>query len=94
MTDTTLSKDEIAPRDGRCRVTRPERIDIGSDILIRNDVLAKAEGVSVRSLDSGDARGDPFTFIGGIKYRPLRGHQEYRANQIRVLGQPPKRRRA
>lgn len=80
MTDTTT---DHFPRDSRCRVARPERIDIGDDVLERNDVIARREGRSVRSLDREDGFGAPFTFIGGVKYRPMRAYLEYRLSQIR-----------
>ena len=75
------------------REMRPERIDIDGDVLVRNDVLAKEYGRSVRGLDREDARGAPYTHIAGIKYRPAGAYKAFLAAQIKVRGQPPKQRR-
>jgi hypothetical protein len=79
---------------GRTRSERPERIDIGSDILVRNDLVARELGTSERTVNRGDALGAPFTFIGGIKYRPERAYREYLAGRIQHRGQAPLRRRS
>jgi hypothetical protein len=75
------------------RAQRPERIPIPGDELVRNDIVARDEGVTERSLNRGDAQGDPYTFVGGVKYRPLRAHQEFRASRIIVQGRESPRRR-
>ena len=77
--------------DSRCRSTRPEHIDIGTDVLVRNDVIAKQYGTSERTINRGDAEGAPFVKIGGVKYRPQKGYQEFLASRIQRRGQ---RRRA
>lgn len=80
--------------DPRRREMRPERIDLGDgDEAVRNDVIAKGEGVSERTLNRGDAEGDPFLMFGGVKYRPLRRHQEFRRTQIQIRNQPQRRSR-
>jgi hypothetical protein len=76
----------------RKREDRPERIDIEGDVLIRNDIIAAQQGGSERSLNRGDSKGAPFTFINGVKYRPERAYREYLAGQVQRQGQPPKRR--
>ena len=77
----------------RRRALKPACIDIGSDDLIRNDIVATEDGVSERTLNRGDAKGDPFIYIGGVKYRPRRGHHEFRASQIQRRSQAPRRTR-
>src|SRR5262245_39824619 len=64
--------------DPRRRELHPERIEIGGEILIRNDVQARQLGCSERSIDRGDERGAPFIFIAGIKYRPERRYVKKR----------------
>jgi hypothetical protein len=85
------SSNIIMARDSRCRVTRPERIDVGSDVLLRNDLIAKKCGTSERSVNRGDAEGAPYAYIGGVKYRPEKAYQEFLASRIVRRGQ---RRRA
>jgi hypothetical protein len=78
-------------RDSRCRVSRPERIDIGDDTLVRNDVKAGEEGRSDASLNAEDSFGAPYTYVGGVKYRPEKLYREYRMSRIRQAT-PSKRR--
>jgi len=72
---------EIAPPP-RGRNNRPERIDIGDDVLVRNDLIAHEEGTTERTVNRGDAHGAPFTYVGGVKYRPLRRYQAWRVSRI------------
>jgi hypothetical protein len=60
-------------------------IDIGTDELIRNDVLAAKYGVSERTLNRG---GGPYVLIGGVKYRPHRQSNEHIAASVRRRNQP------
>jgi hypothetical protein len=86
----------VAPSRGPGRhplTIKPERIDIGSDMLVRNDTLAREHGVAERTLDRGDARGSPYVYIGGVKYRPLREFNEFVAASIVRRGSAPTRRR-
>lgn len=76
---------------GYRRLTRPERIDIGDDELVRNDLVARETGVSERSLNRGDANGAPFTYVAGIKYRPIKKYRQFLAAQIQVLGRKRQR---
>ena len=75
------------------RANRPQRIDIGDDELVRNDLIAKEQGTTERTLNRDDARGAPFTYVGGVKYRPIHAYKKFLAGKIKVRGQPPKRRR-
>jgi hypothetical protein len=84
MTDTTTTS-------RHSRESKPETIDLGDDVADRNDILAEKEGVSVRTLNRGDAKGDPYLFHGGVKYRPRKGHQDHLRSKIQVRGQAPKR---
>jgi hypothetical protein len=82
-----------APGHGRPqRAGKPERIDIGTDELIRNDILAGEHGVSERTLNRGDAKGAPYILIGGVKYRPRRGYREFIAGIVRRVPMPKRRR--
>ena len=90
MDDLTKSK---ARRGGRPKSMRPEFIDIGDDKLRRNDLIAKDHGASVRTLDRGDRDGAPYTYVAGVKYRPVKGYQQYLASRIRRRDQPTPRRR-
>jgi hypothetical protein len=65
------------PLDPRCREAHPEHIVIGDETFERNDVRAKKLSMSERSLNRGDARGAPFIFLGGVKYRPVRQHDAF-----------------
>ena len=56
----------------RGRLARPDRINIGEDELMRNDLIAKEQGTSERTVNRGDAHGAPFTYVGGSKYRPIK----------------------
>jgi hypothetical protein len=79
-------------RGTRPRVERPERIPLGDDTLIRNDILASTYGSSERALNRGDAAGAPYVLVAGVKYRPERGYQEYLAGRIQRRGGKPARR--
>ena len=59
----------------RRRALRPERIALGDDVAVRNDLVALEEGVSERTLNRGDALGAPFLMVGGVKYMPLAAYK-------------------
>jgi len=80
------------PLDPRCKLSRPERIDIGDDVLVRNDVIAKTEGTSERTVNRNDPRGAPYVLIGGVKYRPLKRYQQWRVSGIQQAKPTSKRR--
>ena len=90
--DENNSLKDTAAIDSRCRSMRPERIDIGTDVLVRNDLIAKQQGTSVRTVNRGDADGAPFIYIGAVKYRPEKGYRDYLTSCIQRRGQAPKRR--
>jgi hypothetical protein len=80
------------PLDPRCKLARPERIDIGDDVLVRSDLIAKAEGTCERTVNRNEARGAPYVLIGGVKYRPLKRYQQWRASTIQQIKPQPKAR--
>jgi hypothetical protein len=89
--DTTSHK----PLDKRDRRAHPKRITIANEVLERNDIRAKNLCMSERSLNRGDARGAPFVFLGGIKYRPIERHDQFILASIQQRKpERPKRRRA
>jgi hypothetical protein len=65
------------PIDKRCREAHHERIVVGDVTFERNDIIAARYGVSERTLNRGDARGAPFIFLGGVKYRPVWQHDAF-----------------
>jgi hypothetical protein len=72
------------PLDPRRREAHPERIVVGDEVFIRNDIKAKEQGESERSLNRGDKRGAPYRFFGGVKYRPERLHAEFVMHTIQM----------
>jgi hypothetical protein len=87
-----LSNPDI-PRGTKLRTDRPERIPLDDgDCLVRNDIVAAEIGSSERGLNRTDADGAPFTYVGGVKYRPERGFRKYLASKVQRRGQPPKHR--
>jgi hypothetical protein len=86
--------DTEQPLDPRRREAHPEYIVVGGETFLRNDVQAKQLGCSERSINRGDKDGAPFTFIGGVKYRPERAYAEFVMNSIQVRKpQQPKRKK-
>jgi hypothetical protein len=79
--------------DPRRREAHPERIVVGDEVFIRNDVLAREQGESERSLNRGDKRGAPYRFFGGVKYRPWRLHAEFVMNSVQVHKPEPSQKR-
>jgi hypothetical protein len=90
--NTATSKRRVVPTKRCLRVERPERIAIGDDTMVRNDILAAELGCNVRTLNRGDKDGAPFILIGGVKYRPLRAYHKFLSGRIKRLNQPPQRR--
>jgi hypothetical protein len=93
MTMSDTATIATIPINRRLRASHPETIDIGDDTLVRNDVIAAKQGTSERTVNRGDARGAPFIYVGGVKYRPIGRYREFLSRQIVVRGQPPVRRR-
>jgi hypothetical protein len=77
--------------DPRRRDAHPERITVGDEIFVRNDIKAKELGESERSLNRADRHGAPYRFFGGVKYRPQRLHAEFIMRTI-VRKPPPSKR--
>jgi hypothetical protein len=73
--DSTSTCD--GPLDPRRREAHPERIIIASETFERNDIRARRLGMSERSVNRGDARGAPYIFLGGVKYRPVERHDAF-----------------
>jgi hypothetical protein len=78
------NKTTVNKLNPRRREARPERIDIGSDILVRNDVIAAQYGMVPRTINKGDRQGAPYTMIAHCKYRPERAYGEFQASQIQA----------
>jgi hypothetical protein len=80
-------------RDRRCRETHPETIDIGTDVLIRDDIMAAKNGVTTRTQTRGDKDGAPFCYVGNVKYRPMQGYMDYMKSRIQIRGRALKKHR-
>ena len=64
--------------------TAPPRIDLGDDVLVRDDVF-HAEvlaGANRRTGKRYEREGLPFILIRGMKYRPLREGRKWVADRI------------
>jgi hypothetical protein len=72
------------PLDPRRREAHPERIMVGGEVFIRNDIQAKQLGTSERSVNRGDQHGAPYRFFGGVKYRPEKLYAEFIINSIQT----------
>jgi len=79
-------------RPGRC--DRPEKLIIGGETCTRNDVKAKEQGHTEKTLNRGDKRGAPYLMVGGIKYRPDRRYDDWLLGQIQTRNPPMRRRRS
>lgn len=82
------------PDDPRRRENRPERISLGEDELVREDLLAEEYRQTKQTMARHDKKGAPFVKIAGVRYRPRRGFQEYLASQIQHPNVKPTPRRA
>jgi hypothetical protein len=89
--------DDVAAEQQRLnpkrRDSRPERIEIEGDTLVRQDILVREQGGTERTINGADARGAPFCYVAGIKYRPIGAYRRYLAEQVQRKNQPPPRRR-
>lgn len=74
------------------RAQRPERLTISGEEWVRNDIVAKEQGTTERTLNRGDAQGAPFTYVGGVKYRPERQYHEFLTSRIQVKGRSARKR--
>lgn len=75
--------------DPRRREAHPERIVVGDEVFLRNDVQARQLGCSERSVNRGDRHGAPYLFIGGVKYRPEKRYAAFMMRNIRELTPEP-----
>jgi hypothetical protein len=80
---TATTTDATAVRDSRCRESHPERIDIGTDTLVRDDSFARNLGRTTRSLTGDDKHGAPYVRLGCVKYRPQKAYYAWLAGRIR-----------
>src|SRR5262249_38373667 len=79
--------------DPRRREAHPERITVGDEVFVRNDIKAKELGESERSVNRGDRHGAPFLFIGGIKYRPEKRYAAFIMDRIQERKPEPRSRK-
>jgi hypothetical protein len=77
----------------RARETHPERIDLGNDTAVRNDLIAREQGATIRTVDRDDARGAPYILIAGVKYRPINAYRAFLAGKVVVRNQKSARRK-
>ena len=89
--DTTAT---ARPLDKRRKEARPEYIDVGGERFERQDLTAARFGASERTISRGDARGAPYRFFSGCKYRPVKLYDQFVLATIeRLIPQTPKRKR-
>ena len=69
------------------RSDRPERMMIGGEEMVRNDVVAREKGETERTTNRGDALGAPYMYIAGVKYRPIKRYHQFLLGQIQVRNQ-------
>jgi hypothetical protein len=96
MTDLNPSFDDrnlSTPRPRPGRAERPERVVIGGETFVRNDVLAKEQRVTERTINRGDRRGAPFIYLYGVKYRPEGLYGKFIASGIKTRKPTTARRR-
>jgi hypothetical protein len=87
-----VSDSSIEQLDPRSRLSRPERIPLGDDVGIRDDIMAAQLGVITKTLSSYDRDGAPYLMVGNVKYRPERAFNEYLRSRIKVKGRPQRAR--
>ena len=78
----------------RRRALRPERISLGDQDAVRNDILAREQGVNERTINREDVEGAPFMYFGGVKYRPERDYRAFKTSRIKYKKPAAKKRRA
>src|SRR5262245_58138212 len=93
MSNSPLDRNLSASHQGRLRrIDRPERIVIGGETMVRNDVLAREGCTTVRTLNRGDRLGAPFVYLHGVKYRPKERHDAFLLSQIQTRKPTPSKR--
>jgi hypothetical protein len=93
VSDVRQSKIKRRGKDRPRRSARPKRITIGGEEFARNDIVADDQGVTERTVNRGDARGAPYTYIGGVKYRPIERYHKFLLSEVKCRNQPSSRRR-
>ena len=76
--------------DPRCREAHPERITVGDETFVRDDIMAAELGECQRTLARRDAKGAPHMYLGGVKYRPEKRFHEFLLGAIETR-KPSKR---
>ena len=82
-----------APRHRRGRAECPERLVVNGETLVRNDVKAREIGATERTINRGDARGAPYVFVAGVKYRSETRYNEFLLSHITQARRLPRDRR-
>jgi hypothetical protein len=90
---TILEQTAVTPRHRRGRAERPERLVVNGETLVRNDVKASEIGATERTINRGDARGAPYVFVAGVKYRPETRYNEFLLSHITQARRFPRDRR-
>jgi hypothetical protein len=93
MTDIAPTSPATRKSKRAFRTERPERLTIGGELMVRNDVVAREEGACERTINRLDRLGAPYLMIAGCKYRPIERYHRFLLEQIQVRNQPPKKRR-
>ena len=88
MSDLTLDTSATRRPKRLFRTERPERLLIGGEQMVRNDVVAREEGACERTINRLDSLGAPYIYIGGVKYRPIERCHKFMLAQIKVRNQP------
>ena len=92
MTETSTYSNKGCGRPNRSE--RPERIPLADgEEAVRNDLVAKEQGTSERTVNRDDAKGAPYLYFGGVKYRPIKEYRAFLVGRIQRRGQAPQRRR-
>jgi hypothetical protein len=88
----TIDIEGARPLDRRRRESHPERILIGNEVFVREDIMAAELGECMRTLARRDVEGAPHARFGGVKYRPEKRFHQFLLDTIQVRERPSKRR--
>jgi hypothetical protein len=80
--------------DKRRREAKPERLRIGDETFVRNDIKAREQGVCERTLNRLDCDGAPYLFVGAVKYRPETRYDAFLLGRIQQHKPQPLSRRS
>jgi hypothetical protein len=90
---TETSTDLNRGRGRRKRSEHPERIPLADgEEAWRNDLVAKEDGTSERTVNRADAAGAPYLYFANIKYRPINEYRAFKSSRIQRRNQAPQRR--